>query len=272
MGLRWGACEGYSNRSFACDASSGAEVLVASFSPPAGLDVVTGVSAFVRVSSASGTVPAWWQLSNGGCRFGAITLSADLSDVSDCEDPWSGQAMGGLVGFMSDSQGLQFQVAVAVPQSAARQAGAGRSYAAFKLLVNHKRSSGAGACDGCNTPVCITLQAMTIGQPNKHPCNDPGCVQEGRRADRGRRRHGRRGQRGDLAERHAALRRGRHQAGDVGGTQEAVPPLGHARARERLSARVRAGRSAPATTSAPAAAAGRRVHVRRPTTSAGGRD
>ena len=181
IGLRWGSCEGYSNRNFACDGSTGAEVLVASFSPPSGLDVVTGVSAFVRVSSATGTVPAWWQLSASGCRFGAITLSADMSDVSDCEDPWSGQAMGGLVGFVSDSDGLLFQVAVAVPPSAARTAGAGRSYAAFKLLVNHRRSAGPGACDGCNTPVCISLQAMTLGQPQRKPCNpveDPGCGQD----------------------------------------------------------------------------------------------
>jgi hypothetical protein len=175
-------CEGYSNRNFACDNSSGTELLVASFSPPSGLDVVTGVSAFVRVSSASGTVPAWWQLSASGCRFGAITLSSDMTDVTDCEDPWAGQAMGGLVGFVNDSDGLLFQVAVAVPQSAAQTLGAGRSYAAFKLIVNHKRTVGAGACDGCNSPVCITLQAMTIGQPNRKPCNPietPGCEQAG---------------------------------------------------------------------------------------------
>ena len=56
----------------------------------------------------------------------------------------------------------------AVPVSAIHPVSSGRNYAAFKLMVNHQRSTGSGACDGCNTPMCIQLDAIRLVQPRVH--------------------------------------------------------------------------------------------------------
>jgi hypothetical protein len=182
MALRWNSCEGASNRNFACDVSTGADVLVASFSPPAGVGTLTGVSVHARISAAEGAVPPWWQMSSrGGCRNSSLSASYSVGDETDCEDPWQGQAMGGIAAYDTDGQGVVFQVAVAVPSTVAQAVSSGRTYAAFKLFVNHQRSTGAAGCTGCSVPMCITLVDMTLGQPNTQGCNpvdNPGCVRD----------------------------------------------------------------------------------------------
>lgn len=169
MGIRWGSCDGTSNRNFACDVTTGAELLVVSFSPPPGVVELTGVAAWGHFTSAGNDVPTWWQLSpSGGCRMGALSVSFVLDDQTDCDDPWQGQGMGGIASIRSDGQGVEFLVAVAVPEGLAQPAQPGRTCAAFKMYINHRRSSGPGSCTGCSTPMCITLDKMALGQPNKN--------------------------------------------------------------------------------------------------------
>ena len=170
MGLRWGSCEGADNRNFACDGGSGAEVLVASFSPPAGLGPLTGVAVTGRISAAGSGIPPWWQMAYAGaCRKSSLSVSFTLSDETECEDPWQGQAMGGVASYRPDAQGAEFLIAVAVPESMAPSVSNGRSYAALKMFINHQRSSGPSSCAGCSTPVCITLEKMQLGQFNHAP-------------------------------------------------------------------------------------------------------
>lgn len=167
MGLRWGSCEGASNRNFACDANNGAEMLVVSFSPPSGVDKLTGVEVYGHVVAADGSVPAWWDLFNrGACRSSSLSASFVLSDLNDCEDTWQGQAMGGIAAYRPDGQGMKFVIAVAVPGTVGAVS-PGRTYAALKLMVNHQRSTGPGSCAGCLVPMCITLDRLVLGQPNE---------------------------------------------------------------------------------------------------------
>lgn len=42
---------------------------------------------------------------------------------------------------------------------------AGVEYYAFRLLLSQENSVGAGACGGCDAPVCIVMNQLTIGQP-----------------------------------------------------------------------------------------------------------
>jgi hypothetical protein len=172
MALRWGSCQGTSNRNFACDASSGTELLVASFSPPGGVYALTGVEAIGHISAADSNVPAWWQMSPGGCRSGTLTTSFTMDDQVECEDPWQGQGIGGIGAIRTDPpQGVYFKLGVAVPQQAAQPVSPGRTYAAFKLIVSHRGTASGGGCAGCSTPMCITLDAMTLAQPNTTPCS-----------------------------------------------------------------------------------------------------
>jgi hypothetical protein len=173
MALRWGSCTGYSNRNYACDQGSGSDLLVASFSPPGGVGNMTGVSAIIRFT-ADGALPAWWDVVNrGGCRASSLSSSFDVSDQTECDDPWQGQAMGGIAYFRPDGQGAVLEIAVAVAFSASQSASSG-PYAAFKIYVNHQRSSGPGSCAGCSTPVCITLEGMTVASATTGEPNVPG--------------------------------------------------------------------------------------------------
>ena len=89
IGLRWGSCEGASNRNFACDPNTGSEVLVVSFSPATEIDALTGVAALGRIAAADGSVPPWWQMVNrGSCRYSSLSTSFVLDDQVECEDPW----------------------------------------------------------------------------------------------------------------------------------------------------------------------------------------
>jgi hypothetical protein len=169
IALRWGSCEGASNRNFACDGGSGSELLVGSFSPPPGIDQLSGIQVYLRISSADGNVPAWWQMMNrGSCRQTSLSARFDMSDETQCEDPWQGQAVGGLARYKLDgSNGVDLWLVAAVPISAIHEVSPGRSYAAFKLAVNHQRSTGAGACAGCATPMCIKFEAIRLVQPGR---------------------------------------------------------------------------------------------------------
>ena len=100
-------------------------------------------------------------------------MSFTLSDETECDDPWQGQGMGGIASFRPDAQGIEFLIAVAVPESQAQTVSVGRSYAAVKMFINHKRSSGPGSCAGCSTPMCITLESMELGQL-KNPGSETG--------------------------------------------------------------------------------------------------
>ena len=169
VALRWGGCEGTANRNFACDKSTGQELLVGSFDPPGGITQLSGMEVILRITSADGTAPSWWQMfAAGSCRRYSVQTLFDVSDQVDCEDPWSGQAMGGVGLWETDATGINVKMAAAVPPSVLGPVSTGRTYAGFKLIINHQKSSGAGACGGCDTPVCIKLEAIRLTQPGRH--------------------------------------------------------------------------------------------------------
>jgi len=178
IALRWGSCEGFANRNFACDRSTGSELLVGSFSPPGGITALSGIEVVLRISSADGTVPSWWQAyGRGNCRQGSLAASFEMSDQTECDDPWSGQATGGIARYQADgSNGVDMWMVAAVPRAAAQPAASGRTFAAFKLLLNHQRSGGAGSCTGCDVPMCIKLEAIRLVQdraPDAHGATTP---------------------------------------------------------------------------------------------------
>src|SRR5262249_42765978 len=138
--------------------------LVASFSPPNGCGPVTGVAAYGHISAAQSGVPAWWQFE--GCRSSSLSASFALFDQSECDDPWGGHGMGGIAYIRGGGQGREVLVGVAVAPENARNLSSGRTYAAFKLMIDHQQTGGGSGCAGCQAPVCITLDHMQLGQDN----------------------------------------------------------------------------------------------------------
>jgi hypothetical protein len=179
IALRWSTCDGPANRSFACDRSTGAEMLVGSFDPPGGISQLSGIEVILSIAAADGSVPSWWQMFEAGnCRRGSMTSSFDVSDQSACDDPWNGAATIGGLGAaaqtrvslynVGDPAGVDLFLTAAVAPSAIQGVSSGRTYAAFKLMINHQKSNGASACGGCDVPMCITLDAIRLVQPGRH--------------------------------------------------------------------------------------------------------
>lgn len=168
VALRWGSCEGFANRSFACDRSTGSELLVASFDPPSGIGQLVGVEAILSIAAADGRVPSWWQMFEAGtCRRSSIQAAFEVSDQMECDDPWNGQANGAVARYQAGANGIDLWLVGAVPPSAVQAVQSGRTYAAFKLIINHQKSNGPSACTGCDVPVCIRLEAIKLVQPSR---------------------------------------------------------------------------------------------------------
>lgn len=166
-GIRWNECEGPSNRTFACDRSTGSEVLVGSFQSPVTSGLL-GIDVYFRITSPQGEVPAWWQMWDAGaCRRNSSSLSVDVSGETECDDPWLGQATGLYAPRSFSSRGLDMIMAIAVPAQAVQTISPGRTYAAFRLTINHARSHGDAACEGCQTPACIVIERLVLALPNK---------------------------------------------------------------------------------------------------------
>jgi hypothetical protein len=161
-GLRWISCQGASNRNFACDRNTGSELLVGSFSSPTSMSMIAA-EVYIRITVAEGEIPNWWRMwANADCRKGGSNLSVDVSSETECDDPWGGQATGLFAPHSIDSRGVDLRMVMAVPSTSPVSIGAGRSYALFKLGLQHTRSTGSGACGGCSTPACIVIERMVL--------------------------------------------------------------------------------------------------------------
>src|SRR5262249_26285008 len=102
--------------------------------------------------------------SRGGCRPTSLTMSVrqDPADVV-CVDWSSRQAGGTVAGYNLLATNAADIVAVsAVPSIQAMDLTAGVEYFAFQLTVDHALTVGAGSCSGCNVPVCIVLNSITV--------------------------------------------------------------------------------------------------------------
>jgi len=170
MALRWNSCLGQSNRNFACDRSTGSELLVGSFQSPATIEM-SGIEVYMHITTADGVIPSWWQMfSMGACRNRSMSLSVDVSGETECDDPWLGQATGLFAPHSIDNtNGIDLRMVCAVPVPAIQTITPGRTYAAFLLTINHARSNGAAACEGCSKPACVSIDRMVLTTPQKKP-------------------------------------------------------------------------------------------------------
>ena len=175
VSLRWDNCYsdgGVANKMFACDTNAGSERLVMSFVPDADMPQVGGLESRLFVLSVSATLPAWWQFKNTGtCRLASLSLSTALPPGSvNCVDWSSGNAAGGIgtynIGAYSGPNGVFVTTAVAVPPGALVALFAGQEYFASSLVINHAKTVGSGACGGCDQPVCLVYDHVTLDAPD----------------------------------------------------------------------------------------------------------
>lgn len=170
--LSWDRCAAdgrVANRDFACDTNAGSDEIVFSYEPPASYTGRTGIEMTFHIQTSTGVLPAWWEVRGAGaCRAGAISLGAVGDAGSACTDPYQGQAAGGIAGYGLVPLGpsmWQLLVAVAVPSANAWTIAPGNEYFGVRLVLNHAATTGAGACTGCQTPMCIGIGKARLSEP-----------------------------------------------------------------------------------------------------------
>ncbi len=104
----------------------------------------------------------------------SISFDFGSEPASSCTDPWSGQATGAVAGYRTfwttpqvpsgNPNEARALVIAAVSSTIPQQLAAGSEYYCFKLTVSSAKTVGTGACDGCSTPMCITLSEINAVQ------------------------------------------------------------------------------------------------------------
>src|SRR2546425_176891 len=135
----WSAPDARSDLENVCLGSDGGQSLFCAFTLPEAMDSVVAVEVVVNIQLASGSLPAWWQLAPGGCRFGALHSSAYLPRSSTCVDFWRGEAAGPsqeyLVGVPHLGNQAQIHVAFSVPSNTPRSLDATDVYFAARIDI-----------------------------------------------------------------------------------------------------------------------------------------
>ncbi len=175
INLSWDECgaAGAEIKTFACDSNTGEPFsLVASFVPPAGVTEYLGLSAGMRI--AGPVLPDWWKHGNGSCR-GSTGLSVSFEAPGDaCRDFWQGRGVGGFVyevGY-SGPNTAQLRIQAALPFEDRGPLDPASEYYAFTVRLQRNKSTSPGECIGCDAPVGIALEHITLFQPPEQN-NDP---------------------------------------------------------------------------------------------------
>ena len=171
VNLRWDNCYddgGATNKAFACDTNAGSERLVLSFVLSEPLANVSGVEIAIEVAATSAALPAWWLLVDPSyCRPQGISITAALPPTAvACSDWASGMASMNIagydVGYIGTPSAARLRSANAVQVTGVASLSPGVEYLAASFLINHTKTVGAGACAGCDVPVCLIVGRLDI--------------------------------------------------------------------------------------------------------------
>jgi hypothetical protein len=174
--LAWHDCRGDGGtvlKHFACDTNAGTQTLVGSFILDQPMGDYVGHEVIIDAQSGGTSLPAWWQFFNvGSCRRTALTVSFDFTPLANetCVDPFStGSApVGGIAAYCVvgancvdapiDASRVRIKIAGAMADPGALDSG--MEWHGFRLLIANANTTGAGACAGCSTPVCLVLNSI----------------------------------------------------------------------------------------------------------------
>ena len=167
LDLAWDDCGsfGTGQKSFACGGGSARLVLVASAISGVDLPRLCGQYSILHVEASSSTLPAWWQLSAGGCRGGtpsAIHSDFDFTSGGGCADPWSGAAMGGMAYEAGFGGAARARIQVVCAIAGDTRISGSDEYAFFKIAIATGKTE---ACGGCTEGACIVLDSIELDQP-----------------------------------------------------------------------------------------------------------
>ncbi len=167
LNLRWTNCvgdAGVQDRVFACASNVGSNVMAGSFVLDADLLQVNGNELVVDLSTASATLPDWWQFKNvGSCRQTALSIAAQ--DGGGCPDMFQGQASMNIAAYQLNLHGPnsgRILCVNAVAAAAIVDLFGGQEYGIARWTISNTKTVGTGACAGCQIPTCIVFNSANI--------------------------------------------------------------------------------------------------------------
>ena len=176
ISLAWNDClgaGGASNRTFACDTNVGTNDLYVSFDPPQDIPDVIGSNPIIDLhDESSAALPAWWQLKNAGsCRLTALSAQ---TITGSCASIWgSGQAVAGIAAYYTTAllPSLPLNWArilgfVSVPLLDAAPVHPGTEYTVLVIRFSNTKTTGLGACGGCQDRICLVLSEVLLATNN----------------------------------------------------------------------------------------------------------
>jgi hypothetical protein len=167
LNLRWqncGADGGTQNRTFACNANAGSNVMVGSFVLDTDLLQVNGNELVVDLATAGPALADWWRFTSAGaCRQTALAIAAH--DGASCPDMFAGQASMNIAAYQLGLHGAnsgRILCVDAVQAAAIVDLFAGQEYGIAKWTVSNVKTVGTGACNGCLTAACIVFNSANL--------------------------------------------------------------------------------------------------------------
>jgi hypothetical protein len=154
--LSWDRCgsEGVNNKAFACGTNAGTDTLVVSYISNNNFPKLAHADIFMFVCFRQFILPDWWRvLGAGSCRLGALTATAAGPSASCTAiwDPLSGSTQQIHLNGGTTLNGFVFVVSVTAGDSArARDIVVGQELEFTRLVLDHTRTTGPGACTGCS--------------------------------------------------------------------------------------------------------------------------
>jgi hypothetical protein len=172
INLSWDDCgtHGTGFKSFSCDTNTGAHTIVGSFLPNFVVESMTSSQMILDLNSEAPSLPDWWRLGSGACRAGSLNADFDFtSGYSSCFDYWQGGAIGAATHDVPIGNRTRITVNAALLSGPPGPIAADTEVYSFSLKINHARTTGDGACAGCDGGVCILFTSIRLMQQAPAP-------------------------------------------------------------------------------------------------------
>ena len=165
--IAWNVCGGGPvEKVLDCSDVAGPDVIVVTFRPAVPFANFVGLEADLCITNLDGPLPDFWQVGPGGCNDGFLNLSGTGAGVT-CPSPWGGPSgFSGSMAYETPDAGNPNRARVHVWAHSVwtGNPGCGDGYFGFRLQIFHDNAS---ICGGCDAPVIITLNSVTL---RSHSC------------------------------------------------------------------------------------------------------
>ncbi len=175
--LAWNHCIGQAGaqtmRTSTCAVNTGSQTMIASFSPPAGINALEGIEVYIDYQVMGGVLPCWWNFSSGQIRSDQLTpLPVSPTDVNGnplvlCDNHYfldHGAIGGGWMTVLGADNGRLRGIAT-LPAGTGLSVLADAQQYGFGFQIANGGTVPVGSCQGCSQAVCFELRAVRLYSP-----------------------------------------------------------------------------------------------------------